>query len=421
MMTDDEAGVEAAGAAVYRSVASGADSPAGARRVEQGLRRLAAALDASSPAHRCSTLELLELLVSYVQAGTMIARLTKGQATAAAAAMEDPPGRTAAEAMDVGVNEPPAGAGFSDTDPAQASRVSTAVWRLADALGGDEGVVRCAGEGDAVSTVTAAVGAVRRGLASLPADHLDPLFPGPGGLNLVGQDVQTLHAVHAELSREYAGRKEMVARRAGVTVQSFSYSTRLKDHPEVARDFMRRAGAGGAQAQGRDALPVAAEVSLEDVRGARVADLARAAQRTNAEAAQVLEASVKRVLIGKVPDRGGRAEGRRAEAEMPAFAPRTGGGNHMTDGGGRGGGGGGRRGGGFGRGRGDRPTVFDGKKEAQGRVQGNSWQKKGADQGGGWGEAAGDGGGVDRHGHGGGRGAGGRGGRGHRGGRSKKW
>jgi hypothetical protein len=60
---------------LYRySVAEGAGDAAGARRVEQGLRRLAAALDKTSPAHHCTTLELLELLVTYVQVATMLAR-----------------------------------------------------------------------------------------------------------------------------------------------------------------------------------------------------------------------------------------------------------------------------------------------------------------------------------------------------------
>jgi hypothetical protein len=45
-------------------------------------------------------------------------------------------------------------------------------------------------------------------------------------------------------------------------VQSFSYSPRLKDHPEVARDFLTRAGAGGQAAAG---LPVAVTIALDDL------------------------------------------------------------------------------------------------------------------------------------------------------------
>ena len=72
-----------------------------------------------------------------------------------------------------------------------------------------------------------------------------------------------------------------------MTVQSFGYSARLRDSPEVTGSFRgRRAGAGGAQAQGRDALPVDARVGAGGRVDARVADLARAVQRTNAEASR---------------------------------------------------------------------------------------------------------------------------------------
>jgi hypothetical protein len=148
--------------------------------------------------------------------------------------------------------------------PVQALRVSEAIWCLADGLSADEGVVAATqvggkkqkteggggasgGAPDAAAVAAAAVAAVRRALSSLPGDHLAPLFPTALG-ELSPQQAATLTAVHAELAKEYAGRKEMVARRAGVTVQSFSYSNRLKKQPEVARDFLRRAGAGGTQA-----------------------------------------------------------------------------------------------------------------------------------------------------------------------------
>ena len=73
---DDLDGCEAAASAVHRSVASGAqtDDVASAKRVEQGLRRLAVSIDKTSPAAGCKTHELLEMLAGYVQAGTMLAR-----------------------------------------------------------------------------------------------------------------------------------------------------------------------------------------------------------------------------------------------------------------------------------------------------------------------------------------------------------
>ena len=221
---------------------------------------------------------------------------------------------------------------------------------------------------DAPTVAAAALTCVKRALAALPTDHLHPVFPGgdapgPGGDAFPGLDGdpgirRTVDAVADELAREYALRKETVARRAGLTVTSFSYSKRLRGTPEVGRDFLRRAGAGGTQAQGRDALPgIGRSPSLADAKRARVADLARCVLRTNAEAHRTLDASVKRVLIGNVPDRGGRTEEARGGGGEHArvYGSRRGGSRRAGKGrGGRGGSQGGRGGGRGGGGRGGR-------------------------------------------------------------------
>ena len=360
---DDLDGCEAAASAVHRSVASGAqtDDVASAKRVEQGLRRLAVSIDKTSPAAGCKTHELLEMLAGYVQAGTMLARrrgksIPKDSATTGAIGDD-----AAKDAMEVDA------ASSSRTDEVQSERASRAMWRLADALAHlDAGVAAASRSipgpdgsptptGPAAADVAAAsLDAVKRALAALPTDHLDSVFPdadprgdAPPGLHTDPKSRAIVDAVADELRKEYALRKETVARRAGVTVQSFSYSKRLRDQPEVARDFLRRAGAGGTQAQGRDGLPVGGGVSVADVKRAKTADLARCILRTNAEAHRVLDASVKRVLIGNVPDRGGRTgEARGAGGgHMPEFTARVAGGGGATHhGGGRGRGGGGRGG-----------------------------------------------------------------------------
>ena len=360
---DDLDGCEAAASAVHRSVASGAqtDDVASAKRVEQGLRRLAVSIDKTSPAAGCKTHELLEMLAAYVQAGTMLARrrgksIPKDSATTGAIGDD-----AVKDAMDVD------GAASSSMDEVQSERASRAMWRLADALAHlDAGVTAASRSipgpdgsptptGPAAADVAAAsLDAVKRALAALPTDHLAPVFPdadprgdAPPGLDTDPKSRAIVDAVADELRKEYALRKETVARRAGVTVQSFSYSKRLRDQPEVARDFLRRAGAGGTQAQGRDGLPVAGGVSVADVKRAKTADLARCILRTNAEAHRVLDASVKRVLIGNVPDRGGRTgEARGAGGgHMPEFTARVAGhGGATHHGGGRGRGGGGRGG-----------------------------------------------------------------------------
>ena len=309
---------------------------------------MAAAVDRTSPAHHCTTLALLEIFVTYVQVATMLTRrrAAPSAGTHAPTAPSDATHAPMDTASTVGTRAG-AGAGSSAAstptpsapplDPAQRIRVSDALHRLADGLSGDDAVVAAAEPKQkgtapsALAVVDAAVSAVARAFASLPADHRSRIFPDGGATasGLTPNQRETLASISEALAREYATRKETVARRAGVTVQSFGYSARLRDSPEVTRDFARRAGArGGAQAQGRDALPVDSRVGPEDVWDARVADLARAVQRTNAEASRTLDASVKRVLIGSVPDRGGRTEGGGARDDMPAFAARAAGGAH---------------------------------------------------------------------------------------------
>lgn len=355
---DDPDGCEAAASAVHRSVASGAaagDVAGATRRVEQGLRRLGTAIDKTSPAAACETHELLEMLATYVQAGTMLAR-TKAQ--------NRDEGRAGERLQKMEV-EALVQSETSPMDEVQSERASRATWRLADALAPLDPRVAVAAP-DAPAVAASALACVKRALTALPTDHLHPLFPesrdGPTGdasfPGLDGDPVirSTVDAIANELAREYALRKETVARRAGLTVTSFSYSKRLRAQPEIGRDFLRRVGAGGTQAQGRDGLPgIGRSVTLADARRARVADLARCVLRTNAEAHRTLDASVKRVLIGNVPDRGGRTEEARGGlgGNMPAFTARVdhGGTTHRRGGGrGRGGRGSGSQGGGGGRG-----------------------------------------------------------------------
>ena len=120
---DDLDGCEAAASAVHRSVASGAqtDDVASAKRVEQGLRRLAVSIDKTSPAAGCKTHELLEMLAGYVQAGTMLAR-RKRQSIPKDSATTDAIGDDAAkDAMDVD------GASSSRMDEVQSERASRAI------------------------------------------------------------------------------------------------------------------------------------------------------------------------------------------------------------------------------------------------------------------------------------------------------
>ena len=395
---DDREGVDAAVSAIYRSAANAANNPtAAAARLEQGLRRLAAALDAEAAAedekHAPSSsrvaVAVMSRLVTYVQVGTILAkrRDRSGPGTGDACAMDahvDGDARADAE-----LARDPA------LDPAQAARVSKQLWRVAEALATDNGVAKAlvssgsrshdralrdgghlrtnASPPDAVSVLDASLAAARRAFFALPGDHLARAVDGDAAARVRADPAKlaTLEAVSDALAAEYATRKETVARRAWLTVQAFGASPRLKNHPEVTRDFSRRVGfgdaGGGALGSATDAtrledadekaadaeradrvgddpddptvLRLRPGVALRDVWDARVADLARATQRVNAEASRALDASAKRVRIGA------------GKKDMPAFATRsadamkhTGRAGYGGRGGGAGRSGGGRRG-----------------------------------------------------------------------------
>lgn len=420
---DDREGVDAAVSAIYRSAANAANNPtAAAARLEQGLRRLAAALDAdaaaedekNAPTSSHVAVAVMSRLVTYVQVGTILAKRTKrsGPGTEDARAVD-------ACAVDGDAHMDADSASDPALDPAQAARVSKQLWRVAEGLAADDGVAKALVSSgsrshdrtsfshgntphtpppDASALLDASLAAARRALRALPGDHLSTAVAGDDAARVAADPAKlaTLHAVGDALAAEYATRRETVARRAWLTVQAFGASPRLLNDPEVTRTFSRRAGFGdessvdessvagpsresaakrvhdstvtlntkaNAKANGDDAddvpgvLPLRSGVALRDVWDARVADLARATQRVNAEASRALDASAKRVRIGAVPDRGGRAavghgaDAHAGEKAMPAFAARsadavkhTGRAGYGGRGGGAGRGGGGRRG-----------------------------------------------------------------------------
>ena len=420
---DDREGVDAAVSAIYRSAANAANNPtAAAARLEQGLRRLAAALDAdaaaedekNAPTSSHVAVAVMSRLVTYVQVGTILAKRTKrsGPGTEDARAVD-------ACAVDGDAHMDADSASDPALDPAQAARVSKQLWRVAEGLAADDGVAKALVSSgsrshdrtsfshgntphtpppDASALLDASLAAARRALRALPGDHLSTAVAGDDAARVAADPAQlaTLHAVGDARAAESATRRETVARRAWLTVQAFGASPRLLNDPEVTRTFSRRAGFGdessvdessvagpsresaakrvhdstvtlntkaNAKANGDDAddvpgvLPLRSGVALRDVWDARVADLARATQRVNAEASRALDASAKRVRIGAVPDRGGRAavghgaDAHAGEKAMPAFAARsadavkhTGRAGYGGRGGGAGRGGGGRRG-----------------------------------------------------------------------------
>ncbi|CAH1792036.1 unnamed protein product [Owenia fusiformis] len=263
-------------------------------------------------------------------------------------------------------------------------------------------------------------------LNKLPADHLGkPLLK----VRLSDKQWATLEEINSALLKEYETRRSMILKRLDVTIQSFKWSDKAKHKEDLVASKYQPIR---KLLTSKSSVQVGALLSARD-------DLLKIEKTSNAEIRERTKCEINKVLIGRVPDRGGRTlEMEAPPPEMPSFmkrsdAPR--GGGRGGRGGGRGGEGGGYRGGGRGDqqgggGRGgrvqggwggDRPQSGGGgwggggnDQQQQGGGAGLAFFGGGGGGGGGGGYPGGGGGGGPRGGGGRGRG-GGRGGRGGRG------
>lgn len=179
-------------------------------------------------------------------------------------------------------------------------------------------------------------------LSKVPKELIsDPLFTG----KLTDKDWHKLGQFYNELYDEYRNRREMLLKRLDVTIQSFEWSDRLKNKSnEIHSSFTTK----------RNTMKVEPNVKLSDILAARK-DLAILEKTSSASVRRKTQSAVNKVVIGSVPDRGGRPyEQEPPPPEMPSWQQRsTGGGPGGRGGGGGGGGrGGGGRGGNFNAGRG---------------------------------------------------------------------
>ncbi|XP_039597669.1 protein FAM98B [Polypterus senegalus] len=212
---------------------------------------------------------------------------------------------------------------------------------------------------------------VRELLAKAPKNHVGaPLLKAV----LSPDQWVKLAEVNKLLGKEYECRRRMLIKRLDVTVQSFSWSERAqKQTDSMAKAYQPK----------RHALSAKSVIGLPFLLAARE-DLSKIIKTSSGLSRQKTTCAINKVLMGRVPDRGGRpSEIEAPPPEMPPWQKRKDDGGR----GGWGGRGGGRGGGGGGGGRG----------------------------GGGWG-AGGGGGGWGAGGGGGNRGGGGWGGGGFRGG-----
>lgn len=151
------------------------------------------------------------------------------------------------------------------------------------------------------------------------------------------KQLAVLRDIHATFTGDYTLRVRVLRKRLEVTLQSFMWGGK---GVALEEELSRLAAAKLAT------FPSGAHVDLYELWAATHTVL-HIARMTSREYAQ--QSSIKRVIIGAVPDRGGRVDTNTrlgSDYEMPAFQARTassggGGGGHSGGHGGRGGGGGG--------------------------------------------------------------------------------
>ncbi|KAI3424779.1 hypothetical protein D9Q98_008167 [Chlorella vulgaris] len=325
----DTYSLQVATTALRRSVNTEAEAAGG--HLDASLASLARVLD---PACAAGTrLEALELAVSALQAATLAAAALEQQQQGAAGG---------AEAADDGAGEEGAPMEEDAADPHAVHALSAALRSIAALLKLDA----AATAPTAAALAAAVLAGVEQLLARLPPSFFEPVLP-PGSLSET--QLAILKDVDEVLRSEYSLRRRMLIERVKVTLQSFMWSPRLKEQGTTAA---AQALVDAAVSQMR----VKPQVAAADVFGATLPDLLAILERATSGDTGV-RASVKSVRIGKVPDRGGRPEGRKRDADMPAWTGRK-----VTQGRG------GRGRGGPGRGRGRNPSEKR-PREAEGQQQ----------------------------------------------------
>ncbi|EZA48389.1 protein FAM98A [Ooceraea biroi] len=184
-------------------------------------------------------------------------------------------------------------------------------------------------------------------LKTVPPDHLGkPLID----VELSAKQWEQLADLQKEMHEEYTIRREMLLKRLDVTVQSFLWSDRIKS---------QEAKVNSKYEEKRKTMKSEPKVSMADLLAARD-DLAVIEKTSNASVRKNTRSKINSVIIGAVPDRGGRPyEQEPPPPEMPPWQKdrvqgppsfRGGRGGGGRGGGGRGGSSGDRGGRGGGRG-----------------------------------------------------------------------
>ncbi|XP_052009973.1 protein FAM98A [Xyrauchen texanus] len=217
---------------------------------------------------------------------------------------------------------------------------------------------------------------LKEALSKVPPSHIgEPLLKKPLG----PVHCEKIEAINQALVNEYEVRRKMLLKRLDVTVQSFGWSERAKTRAERLTKVYQPL---------RTALATKTMVSVAHLFAARQ-DLSKILQTSSGHMREKTACAINKVLMGRVPDRGGRPnEIEPPPPEMPMWQKRQdgpqggGGGQHYS-------GGGGGRGGG--RGGYDQQQGGRGGHE-RGGARGGRGDHRGGKVQGGWQESSGGGG-----------------------------
>ncbi|XP_056147911.1 protein FAM98A [Lampris incognitus] len=175
---------------------------------------------------------------------------------------------------------------------------------------------------------------LKEALTRVPASHVgEPLMKKQLG----PVHMEKVEAVNQALVNEYEVRRKMLLKRMDVTVQSFGWSDRAKMHTEKMVRIYHPL---------RAVLCTKSKVSVSHLLAARE-DLSKILRTSSGKIRERTACAINKVLMGRVPDRGGRpCEIEPPPPEMPSWQKRQDGpqGGGGFGGAGRGSGGGGRGG-----------------------------------------------------------------------------
>eukprot|EP00731_Ephydatia_muelleri_P017983 Em0011g23a len=144
-------------------------------------------------------------------------------------------------------------------------------------------------------------------LQTAPSGHISP---GLVAKTIPEGQWSAVERMNDVLTKEYSVRREVLLTRCDVTIQSFKWSDKAKN---TVDQFTKLSQVN------RDKLKCVALVTIAQMLAAKEELLV--VHRTGAEG--IATSSIKKIVMGKVPDRGGRPSETRPPPEMPAFRQRT--------------------------------------------------------------------------------------------------